>query len=146
MLSQISHLQPTAQTHDETRNRLVMASNRGPVEHSFDDNGRIRRHDAAGGVATALNSVAKQQATRKRERVMITPRERPSLCPAGILDPCGTLILALSGSSEPGIDGRLLAGWRWPQGEERLVHRLRVVRWRSFETVDSPRSRSIYNG
>ena len=38
-----------------------MVSNRGPVEHYFDDSGRIRRRDAAGGVATALGSVARQQ-------------------------------------------------------------------------------------
>jgi trehalose 6-phosphate synthase len=38
-----------------------MVSNRGPIEHVFDDSGRIRRRDAAGGVATALASVARQQ-------------------------------------------------------------------------------------
>jgi trehalose 6-phosphate synthase len=38
-----------------------MVSNRGPVEHFFDDSGRIRRREAAGGVATALGSVARQQ-------------------------------------------------------------------------------------
>jgi trehalose 6-phosphate synthase len=38
-----------------------MVSNRGPVEHYFDDSGRIRRREAAGGVATALGSVARQQ-------------------------------------------------------------------------------------
>ena len=38
-----------------------MVSNRGPIEHWFDDAGRIRRRDAAGGVATALSSVARQQ-------------------------------------------------------------------------------------
>jgi trehalose 6-phosphate synthase len=43
------------------RRRLIMASNRGPVEHAFDENGRIRRRDAAGGVATALANVARCQ-------------------------------------------------------------------------------------
>jgi trehalose 6-phosphate synthase len=38
-----------------------MASNRGPVEHTFDESGRIRRGDAAGGVATALANVARYQ-------------------------------------------------------------------------------------
>jgi trehalose 6-phosphate synthase len=38
-----------------------MASNRGPIEHVFDESGRIRRQDAAGGVATALANVARQQ-------------------------------------------------------------------------------------
>jgi trehalose 6-phosphate synthase len=41
--------------------RLIMASNRGPIEHAFDGSGRIRRRDAAGGVATALANVARQQ-------------------------------------------------------------------------------------
>jgi trehalose 6-phosphate synthase len=41
--------------------KLIMVSNRGPVEHFFDDTGRIRRREAAGGVATALGSVARQQ-------------------------------------------------------------------------------------
>jgi trehalose 6-phosphate synthase len=38
-----------------------MASNRGPIEHSFDERGRIRRSDSAGGVAVALASVARQE-------------------------------------------------------------------------------------
>jgi trehalose 6-phosphate synthase len=38
-----------------------MASNRGPLEHVFDENGRIRRRDAAGGVATALANVARRE-------------------------------------------------------------------------------------
>jgi trehalose 6-phosphate synthase len=60
MLSQVDKLIPLANTHGENPRRLIMASNRGPVEHSFDENGRIRRRDAAGGVATALNIVAKR--------------------------------------------------------------------------------------
>jgi len=40
--------------------RLILISNRGPVEHWFDENQRIRRRDAAGGVATALSAVAKR--------------------------------------------------------------------------------------
>jgi trehalose 6-phosphate synthase len=61
MLSQVDKLPPPDTTHGETPRRLIMASNRGPVEHSFDESGRIRRRDAAGGVATALNSVAHRQ-------------------------------------------------------------------------------------
>ena len=51
---------PASYLNRETR-KLIMVSNRGPVEHYFDDSGRIRRRDAAGGVATALGSVARQQ-------------------------------------------------------------------------------------
>ena len=62
MLSQVDQLTPSGFTsHDANPKRLIMASNRGPVEHSFDESGRIRRRDAAGGVATALNIVAKRQ-------------------------------------------------------------------------------------
>ncbi len=61
MMTQVENPNPTALTHGRTPNRLIMASNRGPVEHSFDDSGRIRRRDAAGGVATALNSIARRQ-------------------------------------------------------------------------------------
>jgi len=47
---------------DEGRNsRLIVVSNRAGVEHYLDDFGRIRRRDAAGGVAVALNSVAKEE-------------------------------------------------------------------------------------
>jgi trehalose 6-phosphate synthase len=53
----ITHLLP----QNGDRHRLIMASNRGPVEHAFDENGRIRRRDAAGGVATALANVARSQ-------------------------------------------------------------------------------------
>ena len=56
---------------------LIMASNRGPIEHWFDDDGRIRRRETAGGVATALASVAKTQpitwistATSEADRAM----------------------------------------------------------------------------
>ncbi len=41
--------------------RLIIVSNRGGVEHSIDDFGRLRRHDAGGGVAVALNSIAKTE-------------------------------------------------------------------------------------
>ena len=41
--------------------RLIIASNRGGVEHSIDDFGRLQRHDAGGGVAVALNSIAKTE-------------------------------------------------------------------------------------
>jgi trehalose 6-phosphate synthase len=61
MLSQVDQLTPPDTTHGKNPKRLIMASNRGPVEHSFDESGRIRRRDAAGGVATALNIVARRQ-------------------------------------------------------------------------------------
>jgi trehalose 6-phosphate synthase len=60
----LSHLSPVPRTEtprDQGPRRLVMASNRGPVEHTFDQTGRIRRRDAAGGVAVALASVARKQ-------------------------------------------------------------------------------------
>jgi trehalose 6-phosphate synthase len=38
--------------------RLLLVSNRGPIEHSADDRGRVCRHDTCGGVATALGAVA----------------------------------------------------------------------------------------
>ena len=60
----LSELTPSraqlASQYPQTR-KLIMVSNRGPIEHWFDDAGRIRRRDAAGGVATALSSVARQQ-------------------------------------------------------------------------------------
>ncbi len=39
--------------------RLIMVSNRGPVEHSIDDVGLIRSKETGGGVAVALASVAR---------------------------------------------------------------------------------------
>ncbi len=41
--------------------RLIVVSNRGGVEHYIDDFGRMRRRDAGGGVAVALNSVAQDE-------------------------------------------------------------------------------------
>ena len=41
--------------------RLIIVSNRGGVEHTIDDFGRLQRHDAGGGVAVALNSIAKTE-------------------------------------------------------------------------------------
>jgi trehalose 6-phosphate synthase len=61
MLSQVDQLPPPGTIHNQNPKRLIMASNRGPVEHSFDESGRLRRRDAAGGVATALNIIARQQ-------------------------------------------------------------------------------------
>jgi trehalose 6-phosphate synthase len=41
--------------------RLVLVSNRGPIEHFIDDFGRLRRRPAGGGVAVALSSVLKTE-------------------------------------------------------------------------------------
>ena len=61
MLEQVTSVHaPASYLQDKVR-KLIMVSNRGPVEHFFDDTGRIRRREAAGGVATALGSVARQQ-------------------------------------------------------------------------------------
>lgn len=47
---------------DESRtSRLIVVSNRAGIEHYIDDFGRIRRRDAAGGVAVALNQVAREE-------------------------------------------------------------------------------------
>jgi trehalose 6-phosphate synthase len=43
--------------NNETGTRLILASNRGPVEHYIDSGGSIERRDSAGGVATALGSL-----------------------------------------------------------------------------------------
>src|SRR5690606_37237288 len=61
MLEQIGPAHPPASYLNKAGRKLIMVSNRGPVEHFFDDAGRIRRREAAGGVATALGSVARQQ-------------------------------------------------------------------------------------
>jgi len=47
--------------HEEPNSRLIVVSNRAGVEHYIDDFGRIRRKDSAGGVAIALNGVAREQ-------------------------------------------------------------------------------------
>jgi len=61
MLSELSPSRTSVPTQYPQTRKLIMVSNRGPIEHWFDDAGRIRRRDAAGGVATALSSVARQQ-------------------------------------------------------------------------------------
>ena len=61
MLEQIAPVRAPASYLGRAARKLIMVSNRGPVEHYFDDTGRIRRREAAGGVATALGSVARQQ-------------------------------------------------------------------------------------
>lgn len=40
----------------EGRPRLIMVSNRAPIEHAFDEQGRLVRQHSGGGVATALAS------------------------------------------------------------------------------------------
>jgi trehalose 6-phosphate synthase len=61
MLEQVTPVYAPASYLNRPSRKLIMVSNRGPVEHYFDDAGRIRRREAAGGVATALGSVARQQ-------------------------------------------------------------------------------------
>ncbi len=61
MLAQVTPAHSPSRPYGTKPRKLVMVSNRGPIEHIFDDSGRIRRRDAAGGVATALASVARQQ-------------------------------------------------------------------------------------
>ena len=61
MLEQVAPVHTPASYLQRPSRKLIMVSNRGPVEHYFDDAGRIRRREAAGGVATALGSVARQQ-------------------------------------------------------------------------------------
>ena len=39
--------------------RLIVASNRGPVEHVFDDTGRVRQTPGCGGVSIALSAIAR---------------------------------------------------------------------------------------
>jgi len=51
----------TSLTRKATTERLILVSNRGPVTHHLQENGRIRRTDADGGVAVALASVARTQ-------------------------------------------------------------------------------------
>jgi len=46
---------------DRASKRLILVSNRGPVEHYLDHLGQITRRPAAGGVAVALASVARMQ-------------------------------------------------------------------------------------
>ena len=58
----LTHLDPA---HSPSRNegddseRLIVVSNRAPVQHWFNESGRLKRSDAGGGVATALASVAR---------------------------------------------------------------------------------------
>ena len=54
----VPRLNPPAKT---ITGRLIIVSNRGPVEHCIDEAGRIRRQAAGGGVAVALGSVARSQ-------------------------------------------------------------------------------------
>ena len=61
MLSQLTSAQTAERSLSKGSRRLVMASNRGPIEHSFDEKGRVRRHDAAGGVAIALAHIARRE-------------------------------------------------------------------------------------
>ena len=46
MLEQIAPVQAPASYLGTAARKLIMVSNRGPVEHYFDDSGRIRRREA----------------------------------------------------------------------------------------------------
>jgi trehalose 6-phosphate synthase len=46
--------------HNEPARRLIVASNRGPLEHYLTDSGSIRQRSAGGGVAVALRGVAEK--------------------------------------------------------------------------------------
>ncbi len=45
--------------HNSGQRRLIIASNRGPVEHSYDRNGLLRTRRGAGGMITALRPAAR---------------------------------------------------------------------------------------
>src|SRR5687767_5151101 len=59
----LDHAGPRIHGHggDDGKSRLIVVSNRAGIEHYLDDFGRIRRRDAAGGVAVALNLVAREE-------------------------------------------------------------------------------------
>jgi trehalose 6-phosphate synthase len=48
-------------SEDDGKSRLIVVSNRAGVEHYVDEFGRIRRRNAAGGVAVALSQVAREE-------------------------------------------------------------------------------------
>jgi|SRR5579859_8062635 len=50
-------------TGSEPKRRLIIASNRGPVEHSIDKNGAIRTKRGAGGMVTALQPAVRYAPT-----------------------------------------------------------------------------------
>jgi trehalose 6-phosphate synthase len=59
MLTHLNPAQKTSTASPDESERLIVVSNRGPVEHCFSEGGRIQRREAGGGVATALASVAR---------------------------------------------------------------------------------------
>jgi trehalose 6-phosphate synthase len=61
MVTRTNPLPRPGESLPATTSRLILVSNRGPVEHSIDEAGRIRRNDAGGGVAVALGTVARQE-------------------------------------------------------------------------------------
>lgn len=61
MLDQARPRTTNSEIDGGSNSRLIVVSNRAGVEHYIDDFGRMRRRNAAGGVAVALNSVAREE-------------------------------------------------------------------------------------
>lgn len=60
----VSKTNPVSRLSDrlqKTTSKLILVSNRGPIEHTIDDAGRIRSSEAGGGVAVALATVARNE-------------------------------------------------------------------------------------
>jgi trehalose 6-phosphate synthase len=60
----LEQARPGTGAHDSggaPKSRLIVVSNRAGIEHYVDEQGRLARRDSAGGVAVALNSVAREE-------------------------------------------------------------------------------------